>query len=496
MNCKAACHLLTREEEVEATDHTMRLINTDTLELMEFFDAQIPEYKYAILSHRWSQDELSFEEYTSESKHNQPEFEAKAGYRKVVDLCRLAREGIVHCGRGAVRYQWAWIDTVCIDKRSSAELSEAINSMYKWYQMSGVCVVFLPDVMAVDTQPGKTRGDLISIPGHSTFKRDDFLQSCWFTRGWTLQELTAPTSVLFYDTSLRTLGPITKVGQFDKDKVSFDALHNVTAEAAHIDRVILQSTEPRSGAGSIAYIMSWAAHRQTTRAEDMAYCLLGLCGVNMPLLYGEGGDRAFRRLQLEIISSNPDISIFAFHQTWNQGILANHPSQFSGCEGPDVLCQRPRILNKTSRGLEFEVHIPKGLRHRYPNRPMLLLLTLSNERTSSKLVHVVFQTIPSYFSNEYRDGYVEAHRVGCFSSDSHGGSSETALWQQLLGWRQIDGPLFELLSQAHAGVVPYARHQSIRDRVRELMYKLYPSRLIKVWVPLDEAFPIAGWMMQ
>jgi hypothetical protein len=56
--------------------------------------------------------------------------------------------------------------------------------------------------------------------------------------------------------------------------------------------------------------MSWASKRETTRVEDTAYCLMGLFGVNMLPLYGEGR-KAFMRLQLEILRMSDDESIFA-----------------------------------------------------------------------------------------------------------------------------------------------------------------------------------------
>ena len=176
--------------------------------------------------------------------------------------------------------EWIWIDTCCIDKRSRAELSEAINSMFKWYQRSEECYVFLPDVYDGE--------------GHRTWYQLD--RSVWFTRGWTLQELLAPLRVEFFDARFRSIG-----SRWDIRK----SIEEITG----IDEDFLKFPDhlPRA---SVAERMKWASHRQTTRAEDAAYSLLGIFDVNMPLLYGEG-KKAFKRLQAEIIRKSADESIFA-----------------------------------------------------------------------------------------------------------------------------------------------------------------------------------------
>ncbi|KAG7286563.1 hypothetical protein NEMBOFW57_008874 [Staphylotrichum longicolle] len=96
----------------------MRLLNTTTLQLSQFH-RDIPPY--AILSHTWGDEEVTFQEIDA------PEREKKRGWAKVVGCCRQALMD---------HLDWAWLDTCCIDKTSSAELSEAINSMYGWYENS------------------------------------------------------------------------------------------------------------------------------------------------------------------------------------------------------------------------------------------------------------------------------------------------------------------------------------------------------------------------
>ncbi|KAK1728283.1 uncharacterized protein BDZ83DRAFT_609770 [Colletotrichum acutatum] len=242
----------------------MRLINTATLELEEFDRVRTP--LYAILSHTWEDGEVSFQEWSHRETRT-----GKKGFLKIESFCRLAsRYGYTH----------AWVDTNCIDKRSSAELSEAINSMFAWYKGAAICYVYMADVSA-----SKENRALDS----------QFLNSKWFTRGWTLQELIAPRRINFYAQDWRLIGTKQSL---------LDAIHRATA----IDiKCLLGDTAPSEF--SIAKIMSWAAGRVTTRLEDQAYCLLGLFDVNMPLIYGEG-DKAFQRLQQEIIRISDDQSVF------------------------------------------------------------------------------------------------------------------------------------------------------------------------------------------
>lgn len=151
------------------------MINTATLALEEFVGCQM--LKYVILSHRWGAlaDEVSYKDFLKGRKKDSP------GYRKVLDFCALARER---------ELEWGWVDTCCIDKRSSAELSEAINSMFKWYADASICFVYLADV--------KTAGPM-DAAGDANDADDGWKRSDWWFRGWTLQELIAPRRLLFLD---------------------------------------------------------------------------------------------------------------------------------------------------------------------------------------------------------------------------------------------------------------------------------------------------------
>ena len=267
----------------------MRLLNTETLRLKKFDQEPLPAY--AILSHRWGDQEISFQELQSNTGTE------KEGYQKIVSFCNNAKS------RG---FEWCWVDTCGIDKTSSAELSEAINSMYKWYEQSAVCFVFLPDVANQVEPDGST-----CFTGFDT--------SCWFTRGWTLQELIAPSFVEFYTSDWIYIG--------DK-RSKAHIISDITGIAAGV----LLGDDPVR-ASSVARIMSWASKRVTTRKEDIAYCLLGLFGIHMPLLYGEG-DRSFIRLQEEILKQSSDQSLFA----WNPTMEMSSTSSFCGILAPSPLC--------------------------------------------------------------------------------------------------------------------------------------------------------------
>ncbi|KAI6020558.1 heterokaryon incompatibility protein-domain-containing protein, partial [Pisolithus marmoratus] len=235
---------------------------------------------YAILSHRWGA-EVTYKEMIGlmrmeEWKRDQ--IKKRDGYQKIIKSCEQAKED---------GYKWMWIDTCCIDKRSSAELSEAINAMYRWYQNAQVCYAYLNDV---DESVFPTERD-----------RSKFGQSNgwpeWFMRGWTLQELIAPKQVEFFNKDWVPIG-------------NKQHLAPVLTDITKIPREVL--TNGLAGKRlSVAQIMSWAAERKTERVEDRAYSLMGLFGVKMPMLYGEG-ENAFRRLQLEIIKETSDHSIFAW----------------------------------------------------------------------------------------------------------------------------------------------------------------------------------------
>jgi hypothetical protein len=235
-----------------------RMSNGD-FSLTEFLD-NIPPY--AILSHTWgdTNDEVTYDDLTKGTG------KSKKGYTKIQFCAKQAADNGL---------QYFWIDTCCIDKSSSAELTEAINSMFRWYCEAAICYVYLSDVSKGD----HNENDL----SRSTWKLA-FRKSRWFTRGWTLQELIAPAVVKFFSCEGQQLG----------DKISMEQQIN---EITGINIQALQGSPPSKF--SVAERMSWAANRKTTRTEDKAYCLFGIFNIHIPLIYGEG-DKAFNRLEEEI----------------------------------------------------------------------------------------------------------------------------------------------------------------------------------------------------
>jgi hypothetical protein len=324
----------------------MWLLDTSTLELNEFIGGNIPPY--TILSHTWgsAEEEISFRDLRKDRGAAQ----WRAGYNKVKNCCsKAAQDG----------YQYAWIDTCCIDKRSSAELSEAINSMFKWYQNAQVCYVYLVDVPSFGSDLSSEVND------------DKFSKSRWFTREWTLQELIAPRCIQFFRqdwTLIGTKGLHTESAQDAlENSPSNDPFLLKLAKITGIREEVLQ--DPLAiRRTSVAQRMFWAAQRQTTREEDIAYALMGLFGVHMPILYGEGQKNAFKRLQLEIIKSSPDQSIFAWRANReSSGLLAESPLDFadSGAIHPGnplpTSSTAVSSYSMTNMGLSINLPIRHGL---------------------------------------------------------------------------------------------------------------------------------------
>jgi hypothetical protein len=320
----------------------MWLLETATLTLREFIGTEVP--KYAILSHTWSGDEIKFHEVKSPNEN----VREKAGYRKVKRFVELVK---------SMGYEYAWADTACIDKRSSAELTEAINSMYIWYQAADVCIIYLEDVP----------------PRAETLSQDAQLAaleaSRWFTRGWTLQEILACANRHFH------------AQDWSRISLDEDSLHDLDSICSKVtgvsvgvlnDQRVLQEV-------TIAERMSWAARRKTTRPEDRAYSLLGIFDVNMPILYGEGLVKAFRRLQEEIMKSSFDQTLFAWRgHYYESGLLAYSPDDFAetpklallpvfGLESFSLtnigVSIRLQVSSDTCPWLEFEPGFPNAQVH-------------------------------------------------------------------------------------------------------------------------------------
>lgn len=232
----------------------MWLLGAKTMQLVRFDDEnRIP--RYAILSHTWAEEEISFEEIKNGPSKDS---EVKLGWTKIEGTCRQAlKHG----------YDYVWIDTCCIDKSSSAELQEAINSMFKWYEHAEICITYLADVCGEEDP---------RIEG------SHFRKCRWFTRGWTLQELLAPQRAVFLDKQWKEIGNRENLQDIIRDITGIQSCF-VNEQDSNVQ---LKSAYDRISGASVAERMSWAAERQTTRKEDLAYCLLGIFDINMTMLYG------------------------------------------------------------------------------------------------------------------------------------------------------------------------------------------------------------------
>lgn len=206
--------------------------------------------------------------------------------------------------------------------------------MYRWYRNADVCYAYLADV------------DSHEDPGGAD---SSFRKSAWFTRGWTLQELLAPRVIYFYDANWREIGSRESLVSIITNITSIPSEYFETGDLARY---------------SIAQRMSWASQRSTTRIEDETYCLLGIFGINMPLLYGEG-KAAFRRLQEELLRRSDDLSILAFSRrdnTVSNSVLADSPTAFelSGGVKKSLLTFFPSMpgdIRITNRGIELTLNL-------------------------------------------------------------------------------------------------------------------------------------------
>jgi hypothetical protein len=270
----------------------------------DFGSGKMPEY--AILSHTWGPDtqEVTYRDLIDGTGEN------KIGYKKI----RFCEEQVRRDG-----LYYFWVDTCCIDKSNAVELQEAINSMFRWYQNAVKCYVYLSDV---STKKRKASDSFTEYAWEPAFR-----SSRWFTRGWTLQELLAPGSVEFFSQERDCLG----------DKRSLEQqIYEITGiplSALRETPIFQFDIEDR---------FAWAEHRQTTREEDMAYSLFGIFDIQIPLLYGEGRGKAFKRLREEINKfSNGGAQHFGLIYYITIKVRANALTLNSGLDRLDYLPSAP-----------------------------------------------------------------------------------------------------------------------------------------------------------
>ena len=318
---------------------SMRLLNIQGSSPKLENAGERPKVPYIILSHTWLDPDPSGyqKEILFDDLYNRKEWTKKpAGAAKVTGACEAARRWFEQSKMRDPEMQaidHLWIDSCCIDQKHPVELSAAINSMYRWYQKAEVCLVYLSDVKRPEG------------------RAPDLSKSKWFQRGWTLQELVASKTLEFYDVDWQPLG---------NDTALRDHLSSITG----IDRAILAHKKNVSNV-SIEQRMSWASGRETRLDEDKAYCLMGLFGVQMPTLYGEGLESAFRRLQEEIIKYSDDRSVFAWQDdptmSGQNGLLARSPTcfQLTGMYAyePNRLNNEPYAM--TNKGISISLCLQK-----------------------------------------------------------------------------------------------------------------------------------------
>lgn len=273
-------------------------------------DAYGTEYngiEYATLSYCWcafEEQELRINEIRCLSIEAAHKFQRHDGYQKIVRGCIKARDDGI---------EWLWTAPCCVSWQNSADLSKAMNSMYRWYSNSKRCYAYLHDVQ----KPSSSTGDT-------------FARSKWFLCSWTLQELIAPSDIEFFDCQWTYIG----------NKAN---LVSILTDVTGIPQdILIHGLPPQHNPyrPCVAQIMSWAAHRHTSRVEDQAYSLIGLFGIHLAVHYGEK-EYAFQRLQEAIIKEYNDHTIFSWFTNARRGsVLADHPSCFRGSS--DIIRLDPR----------------------------------------------------------------------------------------------------------------------------------------------------------
>ncbi|KAL4076604.1 hypothetical protein V8B97DRAFT_2004332 [Scleroderma yunnanense] len=296
-------------------------------------------FGYVTLSHRWGKCEPLLRDIEGRGIYD---MDPTDGISKLQSFC------LASCKH---RYLWAWSDTCCIDKESSAELQEAIGSMFTWYRRSALTIVYLADV---------SHGGALS-------------SSEWFKRGWTLQELLAPYTMLFFtrDWSLYKDG---SPFNHKENGVILGELEQTTGIASH------HLTNFYPGVDDVRSKLQWASARCTTRPEDIAYSLFGIFNLYLPILYGESAENALGRLFAEIISKSGDTSIL----DW-----VGQSSSYHSCFPPTIT---PHQIHPASQSSPDDQRTP-------PPRSVLRHIVTRSTRAARKM-HQVLSDLPlTQFTN-------------------------------------------------------------------------------------------------
>lgn len=246
----------------------MRLLNTTTLELQEFPEGNEPSY--AVLSHAWDGQEVSYVDYKENRRLD------GYGYQTITRFCETAKTWGV---------QWAFIHSCCVDNGNAAEVEQAIHSTFDRFKRAYLCFVLLADV-----RPSGT-GDIARL---NRTTKQDILQSRWFTRSWTLPELLAPPQIVFVDREWHPIG-------FKGGGTRVNKLNNLNDTISTITGIPIKSlTYFHPSDANVSELLDWAQNRESAKVEDVVYSLLSLLGIKMPIMYAEG-TRAFERLKSEVM---------------------------------------------------------------------------------------------------------------------------------------------------------------------------------------------------
>ncbi|PPJ59110.1 hypothetical protein CBER1_01688 [Cercospora berteroae] len=368
----------------------IRLLHVEKLSLHVFHDDKAEPY--VIASHRWTDQEVSLQEYQQESRKD------SLGYEKILKFCEYTTQ---YC----TGVKWIWIDTCCIDKTSSEEVAEAITSMLRWYQEAFLCLAYLRDVKGPD------EGSL--------------LRSEWFQRGWTLQELVAPRYVVFIDTQWESFGykglnlskaskPLNRNEALLENMPQLRDVTKTVQDAKNIPEQVLHDPQ-QCGTISIEDKWKWFQDRKTSRPEDRAYCMIGVFGVSLIKNYGEGANLAVARLKRAISDLEK-----------------------TGGNGDDAVA----LLGEAVKGLDDNSVVPAYIPPKIsktPSKWLVQTLDISNPEARERLAHPELRV----YANTIRGPLLAAQARNAQAAYGRGRSleeEETSIFQQLTSAWQAGHP--------------------------------------------------------
>jgi len=286
--CDRAAQINAFKTSAEYNELLLSIMAHPGLPLGRIANAVATYFRYVMLSHRWGENEPLLHDIQDKVVYKLN----AASVMKLQSFCKLAR----HAG-----YQWAWVDTCCIDQNNHVELQKSLNSTFVWFRHSALTIVYLSDV-----PPSAKYGALA--------------KSEWNTRGWTVPEFLASKAIRFYQKDWTLY--LDDYSPNHKESVEImDELEDATGIGARA----LVAFQP--GMRDAREKLRWVSMRVTTVPEDIAYSLFGVFGIQLPILYGENAQNALGRLLQEIIARSGDITAL----DW-----IGQPSEFNSCLPADI----------------------------------------------------------------------------------------------------------------------------------------------------------------